>query len=91
MRRRTGMPNDQNSVRARCADLEITVRLHRAPPDHATRCRIGYDDRFLRLWTYYLAYCEAAFAIRALRDVQLVLSRPFDDTLPSYPEERLTY
>ena len=52
---------------------------------------LGYDDRFLRLWTFYLAYCEAAFAIRALRDVQLVLSRPFNDTLPIYPEERLTY
>ena len=52
---------------------------------------LGYDDRFLRLWTFYLAYCEAAFAIRALRNVQLVLSRPFNDTLPLYPEERLTY
>ena len=52
---------------------------------------LGYDDRFLRLWTYYLAYCEAAFAIRALRDVQLVLSRPFNNTLPHHPEVRLTY
>lgn len=52
---------------------------------------LGYDDRFLRLWTFYLAYCEAAFAIRALRDVQLVLSRPFNDTLPNHPEARLTF
>jgi cyclopropane-fatty-acyl-phospholipid synthase len=52
---------------------------------------LGYDDRFLRLWSFYLAYCEAAFAIRALRDVQLVLTRPYDDTLPRYPAERVTY
>lgn len=44
---------------------------------------LGYDERFLRLWRFYLAYCESAFAIRALRDMQLVLTRPFNDTLPS--------
>ena len=26
--------------------------------------RLGYDDRFIRLWEYYLAYCEAAFTER---------------------------
>jgi cyclopropane-fatty-acyl-phospholipid synthase len=52
---------------------------------------LGYDERFLRIWTYYLAYCEAAFAIRSLRDVQLVLTRPFDETLPELPSTRLTY
>jgi cyclopropane-fatty-acyl-phospholipid synthase len=32
---------------------------------HAERARIeqlGYDERFMRLWDFYLAYCEAAFA-----------------------------
>jgi cyclopropane-fatty-acyl-phospholipid synthase len=32
---------------------------------HAQRSRIeslGYDERFVRLWDFYLAYCEAAFA-----------------------------
>lgn len=43
--------------------------------------RLGYDDRFARIWEFYLAYCEAAFRRRALRDVQLVLSRPFNDKL----------
>jgi cyclopropane-fatty-acyl-phospholipid synthase len=52
---------------------------------------LGYDERFLRVWTFYLAYCEAAFAIRALRDVQLVLSRSFDDAQPTYPSARITY
>lgn len=52
---------------------------------------LGYDERFLRVWTYYLSYCEAAFAIRSLRDVQLVLSRSFNDALPTRPSVRPTY
>ncbi len=35
--------------------------------------RLGYDERFVRTWDFYLAYCEAAFRTRSLRDVQLVL------------------
>jgi cyclopropane-fatty-acyl-phospholipid synthase len=38
--------------------------------------RLGYDERFVRMWDFYLAYCEAAFRTRSLRDVQLVLERP---------------
>ena len=30
---------------------------------------------------FYLAFCEAAFRTRALRDVQLTLTRPFNETL----------
>ena len=29
----------------------------------------GYDARFLRMWHYYLAYCEAGFAIRVDHNV----------------------
>lgn len=36
----------------------------------------GYDERFRRLWTLYLAYCEAGFAERRIRDVQLLLAKP---------------
>ena len=36
---------------------------------------LGYDQRFVRTWDFYLAYCEAAFRVRSLRDVQLVLAR----------------
>jgi cyclopropane-fatty-acyl-phospholipid synthase len=36
---------------------------------------LGYDRRFERTWDFYLAFCEAAFRTRALRDVQLVLER----------------
>jgi cyclopropane-fatty-acyl-phospholipid synthase len=52
---------------------------------------LGYDERFLRIWTFYLAYCEAAFAIRSLRDLQLVLTRSFDDGLPEHPARRYAY
>jgi cyclopropane-fatty-acyl-phospholipid synthase len=37
---------------------------------------LGYDERFLRIWRFYLTFCEAAFRVRTLRDVQVVLARP---------------
>jgi cyclopropane-fatty-acyl-phospholipid synthase len=37
--------------------------------------RLGFDDRFVRTWLYYLAYCEAGFAERYLGNVQMVLTR----------------
>jgi cyclopropane-fatty-acyl-phospholipid synthase len=52
---------------------------------------LGYDERFVRTWDYYLATCEALFRTRALRDLQLVLTRPFNDALPRYPSLRTTY
>ncbi len=42
---------------------------------------LGYDRRFERTWDFYLAFCQAAFRTRALRDVQLTLTRPFNETL----------
>jgi cyclopropane-fatty-acyl-phospholipid synthase len=38
--------------------------------------RLGYDGRFERTWDFYLAFCEAAFRTRALRDAQLLFARP---------------
>jgi cyclopropane-fatty-acyl-phospholipid synthase len=37
---------------------------------------IGYDERFKRIWTLYLAYCEGGFAERRITDLQLVLGKP---------------
>ncbi|HEY1687403.1 MAG TPA: cyclopropane-fatty-acyl-phospholipid synthase family protein [Solirubrobacteraceae bacterium] len=37
---------------------------------------LGYDSRFRRLWTLYLAYCEAGFAERRISDWQLLLAKP---------------
>jgi len=36
---------------------------------------LGYDDRFRRMWTYYLAYCEAGFE-RGTIDVGIYRLRP---------------
>ena len=44
---------------------------------------LGYDERFVRTWEFYLAFCEAAFRTRALRDVQLTLTRSFNERLAS--------
>ncbi|MEZ6059948.1 MAG: cyclopropane-fatty-acyl-phospholipid synthase family protein [Planctomycetaceae bacterium] len=37
--------------------------------------RQGFDERFLRTWDYYLAYCEAAFRERTVGVVQAVWER----------------
>ena len=37
---------------------------------------LGYDDAFIRLWEYYLAYCEAGFEERHCGAVQMVLAKP---------------
>jgi cyclopropane-fatty-acyl-phospholipid synthase len=37
---------------------------------------LGYDERFIRMWDWYLAYCEAGFEERALGDVQALFVRP---------------
>ena len=38
--------------------------------------RLGYNDRFIRLWEFYLSYCEGGFRERALGDVQMLLTKP---------------
>jgi cyclopropane-fatty-acyl-phospholipid synthase len=37
--------------------------------------RLGYDERFVRTWDFYLASCEALYAERLLDDLQLELAR----------------
>jgi cyclopropane-fatty-acyl-phospholipid synthase len=36
---------------------------------------LGFDERFRRLWDYYLAYCEAGFATRRTDVIQIGLVR----------------
>jgi cyclopropane-fatty-acyl-phospholipid synthase len=60
------------------------VHLDDIGPDYATTLRmwrenllanvpavrsLGYSAEFIRMWEFYLAYCEAGFAERALGDV----------------------
>jgi cyclopropane-fatty-acyl-phospholipid synthase len=37
---------------------------------------LGFDERFRRLWDFYLAYCEGGFRERAIGAAQISLSRP---------------
>ncbi|MEM6666514.1 MAG: cyclopropane-fatty-acyl-phospholipid synthase family protein [Pseudomonadota bacterium] len=37
---------------------------------------LGFDERFRRLWEFYLAYCEAGFRARNIDVRQVVFSRP---------------
>ncbi|HZP65872.1 MAG TPA: cyclopropane-fatty-acyl-phospholipid synthase family protein [Rudaea sp.] len=37
---------------------------------------LGYDEHFLRMWDFYLAYCEGGFRERSTGDVQMLLVKP---------------
>lgn len=37
---------------------------------------LGFDERFLRLWRYYLSYCEAGFLERQIGVSQWLLTKP---------------
>lgn len=38
--------------------------------------RFGFDERFIRMWEFYLAYCEGGFMEHYIGDVQLLLAKP---------------
>ena len=50
-------------------------RFESAWPEIAT---LGFDERFRRLWRYYLEYCEAGFRSNRIGLVQVGLGRPSD-------------
>jgi cyclopropane-fatty-acyl-phospholipid synthase len=77
-------------VLARHTALRITARRHFGA-DYARTLRswrerfragrdrvpaLGFDEVFLRMWEFYLAYCEAGFRARYLDVAQFVLRRP---------------
>jgi cyclopropane-fatty-acyl-phospholipid synthase len=37
---------------------------------------LGYDERFIRMWEYYLCYCEGGFEERFTGVTQLLFSKP---------------
>jgi cyclopropane-fatty-acyl-phospholipid synthase len=55
-----------------------TVREWSNRFDHAWEeiRRLGFDERFRRLWRFYLSYCEAGFRTERTNVVQLSLARP---------------
>lgn len=38
--------------------------------------RLGYDERFIRMWRYYLSYCEGGFLARNISTVHMTFQRP---------------
>lgn len=38
--------------------------------------KLGYSEVFIRMWDFYLSYCEGGFAECALGDVHLLLAKP---------------
>jgi len=37
---------------------------------------LGYPERFIRMWEFYLAYCEGGFIERSIGNAQMLLTRP---------------
>ena len=46
---------------------------------------MGFPDTFIRMWEYYLCYCEGGFRERAIGAVQLLLTKPLCRREPLIP------
>ena len=63
---------------------ETLRRWHDRFFDSIDRVReLGYSDEFIRMWQYYLCYCEGGFIERSIGNVQMVMMRP--DARPESP------
>jgi cyclopropane-fatty-acyl-phospholipid synthase len=79
-----------SSAVARATDLRLVhledITPHYARTLHEWRRRffanidkvraLGFSDTFIRMWEYYLCYCEGGFSERYIGDVQLMLVKP---------------
>jgi cyclopropane-fatty-acyl-phospholipid synthase len=43
---------------------------------------LGYDERFVRMWRYYLCYCEGGFLERSIGTCHLLLAKPQAKPMP---------
>lgn len=43
---------------------------------------MGYSDSFLRMWNYYLCYCEGGFLERSIGTVQMLMVKPDNRRVP---------
>ncbi|MDN5939792.1 MAG: cyclopropane-fatty-acyl-phospholipid synthase family protein [Salinisphaera sp.] len=44
--------------------------------------RLGYQESFVRLWRFYLSYCEAGFHERTIGDAQMLFVKPGNRRAP---------
>jgi cyclopropane-fatty-acyl-phospholipid synthase len=67
----------QEAVEDLSADYARTLRQWRDRFEAAEPAvsALGFDQRFIRMWRFYLAYCEAGFATGRTAVSQIVLSR----------------
>ena len=38
---------------------------------------LGFDDKFIRMWRFYLSYCEGGFRERIIGTYQITMAKPF--------------
>ena len=59
-------------------DYAETLRRwrHQFMADKAQVLQLGFDERFIRIWEFYLAYCEAAFEQHNTDVIQFTLLKP---------------
>ena len=46
---------------------------------------LGYPEEFIRMWEFYLSYCEGGFRERYIGDVQMLLTKPESRIPPILP------
>ena len=49
---------------------------------------LGYPESFIRMWEFYLCYCEGGFMEQVIGDVQMLLVKPqarFEPVVPTLP------
>jgi cyclopropane-fatty-acyl-phospholipid synthase len=58
------------------ANYPVTLKHWREALDaaHDRALMLGYDERFLRMWRFYFAYCEAGFLERRISDVHMTFA-----------------
>ena len=60
------------------ADYALTVKAwaERLQANRQAVLDLGFDERLLRMWSFYLAYCEGGFRERSISDVQMLFAKP---------------
>jgi cyclopropane-fatty-acyl-phospholipid synthase len=39
---------------------------------------LGFDEKFIRMWLYYFAYCEGGFREKVINDAHILLAKPMN-------------